>query len=814
IEDLKKINHELWQCVVRLLDKKQVTGSQVDRFTGKNYRLHKELAATGKLSEELRKKLQLNTADKELEEAKSSSCPCTGRPQHLPHVSEADVPMLLEYCQGWCHDCFPGEPVPVLHHPLSEHPFPNIQHNPPLAHLPAGILQTEAEIKQGKSPLRLDTFIKSLEKDKDYYKSATENLLKAFRNTFASPNSDPEILKLWREREELKSTLKKSERHMSEIQGNFKVLTAERDKIVKIFQLRQELIKCCRTPKSTVTAQAILKHVEIERDTALLDFRRMATERDSLREQLKISQEIAFNEKAHSEQRIEELETTIQNLDSERLEQMTKAALMKDTIDSLETEMKRLARTALDSKTEQSRQEAEYRSLSLLKEKTEQSLSEAQQSLAEKNYEIRLTQKKIKLLDEKIDNFSRQSFVQQEEICSLKEAIAQLDKEKASLQDRLEEGREKITTFEGSLEVKEKTISDFRILISELERSTKKSAEALCTREKDIANLHKQVQNANKELAQANKDRESLAQENGRLQEHLSNIKQENQALHQKLAKYQHELDDMKLKAQDLNTDIASLKGALNSKERENCELLKNYHRAREHGESWEAKWHQAEEDCSSVRLALITVESENRTLKEKIESLETEVKQVILPEFTGDSSMTDSNSAFTLHLHVRIHFIAKIKRALSENGTGPMAELQSECESSHSEIELLRKQRENERASKKSLESLFVSSHEREFKSQLTKQEKDSEIQFLKEQFSLAENKLAAQSRDLTQLRNRAAQIESELDLTKRQLGTERFERQVYGFLRHQSCTVSYQLSSTLRSLSPERSHHEPPDW
>lgn len=52
------------------------------------------------------------------------------------------------------------------------------------------------------------------------------------------------------------------------------------------------------------------------------------------------------------------------------------------------------------------------------------------------------------------DNFSRQSLVQQQEICALKERIAQLDKEKASLQDCVEEGREKIVTFEESLAIK------------------------------------------------------------------------------------------------------------------------------------------------------------------------------------------------------------------------------------------------------------------------------------------------------------------------------------------------------------------------
>ncbi|KAM9567572.1 testis-specific gene 10 protein isoform 4-T4 [Guaruba guarouba] len=728
IEDLKKINYELRQHVLQLLDKKQVVGSQVDRFPCKNDHLCKELAVIGKLSEQLEKELLLNTSDKELKEAKV-------------------------------------------------------------------ILQTEAERKQGRSPSKLDAFIMTLEEDRDYYKNETENLLKIFRSTFASPkrtntcgsmlkkNSSiqgvtfaPDILKILREREDLKSTQKKYERHIAEIQGNLNVLTAERDKILNLYEqaqqeisrLRQEVIKCPGSPKATVTAQAMLREVEMERDTVLSDFRRMTTERDSLREQLKISQETVFNEKARLEQRIEELEATIQNLESERLEKVSKMTLMKDTIDSLETEIKRLARKALDSEAELSQREAEYVSLNLLNEKTEQSLSEAQQSLVKKKYELQVAQEKITLLDEKIGNFSRQSLVQQEEICALKGTVVQLNKEKASLQGCVEEGRKKIAAFEESLATKEKMISDFKILISELERSIKKSSEALCICEKDITILDQQLQETTKELAQANKNRESLAQENDRLQEHLSSIKQENQVLYKKLAKYQNELDDTKLKVQDLNTDIVRLKDVLKSKERENCELLENYHKAREQGQSWEAKCHQAEADCSSVKLVLISAESENCRLKEKVESLERVMEQ-----------------------------------------------LQSKCESSYSEIELLRKQLGNERAAMKNLESLLVSSREKELQSQIAKQEKDSTIQLLKEQLSAAEDKLAVQSRDFTQLRNRVAQLELELDMTKRQLGTERTERQrVVKELQRRNRTISYQLSSTLRTSSPEHPHQPLPDW
>lgn len=58
----------------------------------------------------------------------------------------------------------------------------------------------------------------------------------------------------------------------------------------EIAALRREVMKSrtARGPKSSVTAQSILKRLEAERDEAAADLHHMTTERDSLRERLKV----------------------------------------------------------------------------------------------------------------------------------------------------------------------------------------------------------------------------------------------------------------------------------------------------------------------------------------------------------------------------------------------------------------------------------------------------------------------------------------------------------------------------------------------
>ncbi|KAM5252595.1 testis-specific gene 10 protein isoform 6-T7 [Hipposideros larvatus] len=739
IEDLKQTNHGLEEYVRKLLDSKEVVSSQIDDLTSHNEHLCKELIKVDQLAEQLEKEKNfvVDTADKELEQAK------------IELICQQNNIIVLEDT---------------------------------IRRLRSIILETEKA--QNKSPSRLDSFVKTLEADRDYYKSEAQNLRKMIRSRSKSPrrpspssrvtNCDVELLKTTRDREELKCMLEKYERHLAEIQGNVKVLTSERDKTFLLYEqaqeeiarLRREMMKSCKSPKST-TAHAILRRVETERDVAFTDLRRMTTERDSLRERLKIAQETAFNEKAHLEQRIEELECTVHNLDDERMEQMSNMTLMKDTITTVEKEMKSLARKAMDTESELGRQKAENNSLRLIYENTEKDLSDTQRHLAKKKYELQLTQEKIMCLDEKIDNFTRQSIAQREEISILGATLNDLAKEKECLQACLDKKSENIASLGESLAMK---------------------------------------------------------------------------ALSKKLNDTHSELNDIKQKVQDTNSEVNKLKNILKSEESENRQIMDQLRKANEDAENWENKARQAEADNNTLKLEFITAEADNNRLKEKVDSLNREVEQHLNAErsyksqistlhksvvkmeeelqkvqFEKVSALADLSS--TRELCIKLDSSKELLNRQLVAKDQEIEMMENELDSARSEIELLRSQMTNERISMQNLEALLVANRDKEYQSQIALQEKESEIQLLKEHLCLAENKMAIQSRDVAQFRNVVTQLEADLDITKRQLGTERFEREraVQELRRQNYSSNVYHLSSTMKPNtkchSPDRAHHRSPD-
>ncbi|XP_067889451.1 testis-specific gene 10 protein-like isoform X7 [Heterodontus francisci] len=731
---------------------------------------------------------------------------------------------------------------------------------------------TEAQLRsyeQNKSPFLIDTFVKNIAQERDFYKAEVEYLLKMLRNKpsgqcnssrgrsplRSSPvkggSYESELICVIKERDDLQAMLSKYERHMAEIQANVKVLTAERDQSKLLYEqaqeeltrLRRDAAKSPRSQKNSLTAQDILRRLECERDEAAADLRRMATERDSLRERLKISQETAINERAHLEQRIEDLKASMHTLENERLEHRSRLTCLKDSVTSLEEEVKILARKSSDTEDELCRQRAENNQIRMLMDQAEDSLAETQRRLSLKTTDLQLAQDKNVRQNEKIDDLTRQIASLQDEVSSIRSNVYELDKQKSSLQELVDEKTETIASLEETLHQKKKNIADNQLNISELETTVDQLNETINNKENDISNLQRQYDSISSELSEISQLRETAVRENNHLHEQLSKLKYDSQAVNRKLEESIQENKDLKIKVQDYITEISKVENMFSSKENENFNLLEQCRRASAQTETWELKARQIEGEFNSVQLELVTAKADNRRMCEKLNSLEKEIEEqeaarnaykaqvcslnkLIMKledelrqvQTEKSTALTDLTSTQELCLKLDSNKEMMMRQVANKNKE--MEQVLSELESARSEIELLRNQLSSERTSIKNLESLLASNREKKFQSQMVTQEKETEIQLFKDKLSLADSKLASQSREISQLRSKAAMLETELDMAKRQLGTERFERQVecavQELRRHgpsYRTTSPPQPSLSPVSHSPDRSSRRSPD-
>ncbi|XP_051993983.1 testis-specific gene 10 protein-like [Xyrauchen texanus] len=659
---------------------------------------------------------------------------------------------------------------------------------------------------------------------------------------------DSELIRVLRERDELQNMLEKYERHLSETQGNVKVLTAERDNTRIHYQQAQEEVaalrrevmksKAARGSKNSVTAQSILKRLEAERDEATSDLDRMTTERDSLRERLKISQETAISERAHLEQRVEDLQAALLTLEQERGDQKGRQVEMRETMIGLEEEVHTIGRKLNASDEELSRLRNECSSLRLSNSQMESSLSENQRRLTSRTGELHNIQGKNKLLDEKNESLVRQVTALQEDVSTLQGRISELDQQRNRLQVQLEVKTGLLCTANNQLNEKEKTIKGLKLRSEDLETTLIAQKETVIGKERELDVLKRKLSDSEKEVVRVIKVEDALLKENIKLRDDLDKAHLDNKALQIKLDKANQEIEYLQGKVHDHIADISRTEDLLSAKEGECRDLQESRRKASVQVESLEKQARQAETTITELRLELCNSNSEILRLKERTDSLESSLQEALSAERSCNSQLSQLNRKL---IHLEEDFRqAQTERTQVQSDLEKTRELcikldaskeavQHELESCRSEMEHFQKQLASERVSVQSLESLLVSAREMELQRQLTSQERQTEIQILKDKLSMADSKVSCQSREMAQLRTRSAELEGDLEMTKRHLSTESYEREcAVQELHKQGLSAIYPvLSSTMRSSSPsrhrflshhkswspERSHHNSPD-
>uniref|UniRef100_A0A4W6CK52 Centrosomal protein 135 n=1 Tax=Lates calcarifer TaxID=8187 RepID=A0A4W6CK52_LATCA len=551
-----------------------------------------------------------------------------------------------------------------------------------------------------------------------------------------------------------------------------------------------------RSPRSKVTRE------RDELKAALLDFEKHM-------EDIQSNVKILCAERDHFKNMFKQLE-------QDRLELRSQVCLLKESKEAVEEELKVQSAAMVQNAGEAAQQRAESNALRLLQEQMEQSLSDTQHRLSVKMNELRAAHEQIEKLEEKIGELSQRGSKHKEEVAVLQKSISALDREKDALQDEVDQKTEKLVALQEELS---KKVAKYHQDYSYCQLQG-----ALNSREREITSLRRQLDASQEELAGLRRDKEIAIRENRRLQDDLATMTRENQAVHIEMEEALHEKDELKLRVHSYISEVSRIEKLMAMKEQENRDLLERFKMAHSEMEEREQKLQQAEGLNNSIRLELLSSDTERRHLRDTVGHQEREIHQhtQALQAYEAQvSSLVRGMSRLEEELHKAqeekaslLSDLASVRELCVKLDSGKeltarqltsksmdLERVTGELEDVRSEAELLKKQL-----------TLLSTNRQKEFQTHLTASERESELKVLRDRLMLADSKTAEHAREVSQLRGKVTQLQTEMDVLKRQLTTERFERErAIQEMRRQGLSFSSLQSSSPLSTSSGHHHISP---
>lgn len=685
--------------------------------------------------------------------------------------------------------------------------------------------------KREATPSRLDNFVRTLEQERDYYKNECDvlnsMLQKRERRSKGTPHikmSSPrtktdyksgsehlrDYEKVIQERDELQKMLDKFERHMAEIQANVRILTQERDKTNKLYEqthdelqrTRRDAIRSPKSAKASLTAQAILRRVENERDEAISDLRRMTTERDTMREHIEILKSQTVLDCTKLEQCVSELSAKVEALEEEKNELQSRLESASQVSHGQEDDLKLLRSKLQEANIDREETHALLDEVKASKLQLESALQRSKEQLSKKSIETATAEDRVRVLETRTSDLLDTSSKQNEDVTGLRATVTKLDREKDSLQAMLDDKTERIAILEDQLAKRESLIMEQKVMTNNIENQLDRATEDLSSCDRELRSLRRQLDSTQTELAEAIRGKDVAVRENSRLQEDLATMTRENQDVNIELNDILRETEESKAKIKEYIMRIANTEGTITSKEREMQDLLEQYRRVAAERDSAEGKYRMQADEIQALKLEHMSAESEKLRLTEKASSLEREIMDHLQAQQIYESNLAamtsniqgleneiqhinqdrtilavDISSARDLNAKMDLE-----KEQLARQLTAKNVEYEqivNKLSENMRETDSLRSQLENERSERRSIERLIASSREKEFQADSLTQETNNECQLLKDRLTLTDTKFSEQGREIMMLRSRASQLDADLEITKRQLTNERYEKE-----------------------------------
>uniref|UniRef100_G3PMR8 Centrosomal protein 135 n=1 Tax=Gasterosteus aculeatus TaxID=69293 RepID=G3PMR8_GASAC len=659
IEYLQETNRTLDQKVDALQQKKEDASTEVANLSLKNLELCEELTHVDDLAQRLEtdKEHVLEAADVELQESKKA---IQRQQRTIEDLEEIISTLRREQSEGdFEKDRLRDELLDLREQKEKMEGLVNFLEEEKLRlkdkmeNMMAAdkdlVLELESmRAKHGvcgreRSPSRLDAFVKSLEEERDRYRQEAERYRrargaggpdsspsrspvrgrsprpKAVRHRDAGGGAETELLRLVKERNELKAALLDFEEHMEDIQNKVKGLSSERDRFKALWRRAQEDLQ--RAGGADGSADLLTLQQEVKRAESRIQQITTEAERGRVSSaRLKASWTLLSEERRDLEDAVKS------KLERERLELRSQVCRLKENREAAEEELRLRSAAVVQNAEEVSHQRAETNALRLLQEQMEQSLSDTQRRLSVKANELLAARQHIRQLEEATRELSQQGSEHKEDVAALQRSVSALDREKDALQDEVDEKTERLVALQEELSKKEQTLRDARLAVTHMDASLAQLQEALLGREREIASMRRQLDAGHEELAGLRRDKDITVRENRRLQDDLATMTRENQAVHVEMEEALHEKDELKMRVHSYISEVSRIEKLMNTKEQENRDLLERF-RMHSEVEEQEHKLQQAE-GFNSSRLELQSSDAERRHLRDTVSSQGREIQQ------------------------------------------------------------------------------------------------------------------------------------------------------------------------------------------
>ncbi|CAF1050976.1 unnamed protein product [Didymodactylos carnosus] len=699
---------------------------------------------------------------------------------------------------------------------------------------------SRSKISQSKDSNHYENALRNLEDERDRFKRELSKYKNSSRSSREKDVDETQLARVLREKEDLQLLLNKLERHMAEIQGNIKVLTNERDNLSVLYErvctkeelqdARHDLLHNAQTPKVSLAAQSILRKVENERDSAIVELRTVTNERDSLRERLRISTDTALNERAHYEQRIEDLEIEIQKVDNDREEIIQQNRVLHEQIDQLENKLREQSFAISQINQELGDQKSTSTQLRFLSEEAERLVQEHQRQLSLKKEEIRSADEKALRLEKKLYDLQETNKGIKDDFNIVRTTVNTLDKEKDRLCSEIDIKTEENIHLIQELNSKTRRIDELNMMTAELEAALDRSKDDSKQKLKEISSMRMQLDRNLEDTNDLHRKLDSSMRDMKRLQDDLLTVTRENQTIHQEL---EHAIDDkenLKLQVQDYINEVSKCEDLITQKEHDRNSLVEQYREASGQLNQMKMTIAELEAETSNRKQELNMKTSDLKRLNERIEYLERELQQQLSIGQEYEIQLSNLNRSLQRNEDIikklqneKQGYADEIgnikdfnstlemkKEQMTRHLTGKEIEneqLQSAVSDMKIEIEMLRNQIQNEKAMVRSLEDLIGSTRDKEFQLQLQSQEKESELQLFKDRVNMNDMKVQNQNKEIASLRTQVISLETDNERLKRQLTSERFEREkaAQELRKMTDLTSHIDLESRFRNTSPK---------